>query len=273
MRNNWRKYNDALIPILPPHLSVLEKEKEILRLLSKSKTYFARYITNFDSSKETLFWYVINDNPIDIIDYDIKTRNQIRKGLKMCNIRKITREEFVKYGYEVYHKAFQKYKTFNKIISKDIFQNQIIKLDNNCDIWGVFNLQGELIGYSQNNVRGNVCEFSSTKFHPNYLKSRPSEALFYTMCNYYLNEKRFKYIHNGTRSIAHHTNIQEFLIKKFKFRKAFCYLHVVYSPKIKILINIFYPFRNIIQKVNLNLFQKVGIVLKQEEIVREQLNE
>ena len=270
MINNWREYNGALIPVLAPHLSITEKDKEILTLIKKTNTYFARYTSNFDSTKERFFWYVINDHRVNITDYDTKTRNQIRKGLKMCNVKRLIKEEFSEFGYEVYKKAFQKYKTFNKIISRRSFKEQILKLDKNWDIWGVFDLQGTLIGYSINSIKDNVCEFSSTKFHPDYLKSRPSEALFYTMCDYYLNERRFKYIHNGTRSIAHHTNIQEFLIKKFKFRKAFCLLHVLYPTEIKIIVKILYPFRYMISLINLDLFQKMGIVLKQEEIIRKQ---
>ena len=89
----------------------------------------------------------------------------------------------------------------------------------------------------------------------------------------YINKKKFKYIHNGTKSIAHHTNIQDFLIKKFKFRKAFCHLHVLYRRDVEVLVNLLYPFRYIISRIDINFFQKLGIVLKQEEIIRKQVNE
>ena len=41
----------------------------------------------------------------------------------------------------------------------------------------------------------------STKFHPKYLKYRPSDSFQFTSMNrYYLNDRKFKYVNNGTRS-------------------------------------------------------------------------
>ena len=103
---------------------------------------------------------------------------------------------------------------------------------------------------------------------PNYLKLYPSYALFYTMNQYYLDEKRFDYVNDGARSISHETNIQEFLIKKFKFRKAYCNLNIIYSPKIKFILSIIYPFKSIISLLKFGPFVKINILINQEEIRR-----
>jgi len=86
------------------------------------------------------------------------------------------------------------------------------------------------------------------------------------MNRYYLNEKNFLYVSDGARSISHQTNIQDFLIEKFKFRKAYCKLNVIYKKDIEILVNTLYPFRELIYKNKNNLFQKLSVLLKQEEI-------
>ena len=114
----------------------------------------------------------------------------------------------------------------------------------------------------------NYAEYRSTKFHPKYLKYRPSEALIYSMNKNYLNDRKFKYVNNGTRSISHKTNFPSFLIKKFKFRKAYCKLNIVYSNKIKYIIKALYPFKNIFRFFNIGPIRQVNILLKQEEIVR-----
>ena len=62
MINNWRKYNHALIPTLPPHQPINNSKKEILKILRNSRSLFARYTTNFDRGDKTSFWYIINDN-------------------------------------------------------------------------------------------------------------------------------------------------------------------------------------------------------------------
>ena len=50
---------------------------------------------------------IINDKSMSLEDYNSNTRNQIRKGLKMCKVIKITKEELVDFGYDVYLEAFK----------------------------------------------------------------------------------------------------------------------------------------------------------------------
>ena len=88
------------------------------------------------------------------------------------------------------------------------------------------------------------------------------------MNSYYLKERKLKYVNEGTRSILHETNVQSFLIDKFKFRKAYCKLHVQYHPLVTPIIFVLYPFRKIIVKSNLLFFRKIGVVLSQEKLRR-----
>jgi len=268
MNSFWRKYNGAIIPTFPPTASIKQRSYEIKKIIKESNVYFARWVTDFDSEKQLDFWYVIKDKKFDLGDFSSKTRNQIKKGLKLCLVREISLFEYINEGYIIYLKAFKTYKTFEKPMTKDGFEKKIINLDDSSQFWGVFNLENKLIGFSQNNIQNNICEFSITKFHPEYLKLRPSEALFYTMVDFYLNKLEVQYIHNGTRSIAHHTNIQEFLIKKFKFRKAYCKLHILYRPLFGFLVRVIFPLRSVIRYFPLTIFRKIQIILKQEEISR-----
>ena len=45
---NWRKYNGAIMPTLPPHVDVKETIDDISSFLITSNAYFARWTTNFD---------------------------------------------------------------------------------------------------------------------------------------------------------------------------------------------------------------------------------
>ena len=123
-----------------------------------------------------------------------------------------------------------------------------------------------MIGYCQNKITNSTCDYSTIKFHPDYLNLYPSYALFYTMNRYYLNEKGFKYVNDGARSISHETNIQSFLIQKFKFRKAYCKLNIMYSPKIQFILSIIYPFKSIISLFKFGPFIKINILITQEKI-------
>ena len=86
------------------------------------------------------------------------------------------------------------------------------------------------------------------------------------MNKYYLQDKGFKYVHDGARSISHDTSIHTFLVKKFKFRKAYCHLHVIYKREVKLAVTVLYPFRNILKKLDQNIINKISVLLKQEEI-------
>ena len=88
------------------------------------------------------------------------------------------------------------------------------------------------------------------------------------MNNFYLNKQGFRFVNDGARSISHETNIQNFLIDKFKFRKAYCRMHVMYSLKMSIVIRLLYYLRFLFICRNPIFFKKINSLLIQEEIRR-----
>ncbi|MGM9704630.1 MAG: hypothetical protein ACI3YB_01395 [Prevotella sp.] len=49
------------------------------------------------------------------------------------------------------------------------------------------------------------------------------------MNRHYLENRKLKFVSDGARSITNHSNIQPFLIDKFKFRKAYCNIRLTYK--------------------------------------------
>ena len=238
---NWRKYNGALIPQQPPHIEINADEKDILQRIENDKAYFARWTTDFDCNKQTEFWHVICDKFTSIENLSRNTRNNVRRGLKRCVIEKVDNKFVIENCYSVYKAAFDNYHGHLSPISNKEFEQEysFYHEANIWDFWVVYEKEtNQIIAYTRNKVEYNQCELCTTKFHPKFLrKFYPSEALFYTMNNYYLNKKNFKYINDGARSISHETNIQEFLIQKFRFRKAYCKLNIIYSRDIRLLVS------------------------------------
>ena len=261
----WRKYNGSLMPDQPPHILVNYSGNVIAKKIKDHNSYFARWTSNFDCQKQTGFWYVINDRYLKIEDYSKNTRSKIRRGLKNCIVKVVSLDEIKEFGYECYKYAFENYNTHLQPKSNLEFADDLDSLDREWEFWGVF-FDGKLIGYSQNRIVKDYCDYSTIKFHPKYLKYYPSYALFFSMNAYYLNEMKFKYVNDGARSISHETNIQLFLIQKFRFRKAYCNLHIQYHPLVNLFIFILFPFRLLIIKSNHTLLHKIGVVLMQEEL-------
>jgi hypothetical protein len=140
---------------------------------------------------------------------------------------------------------------------------------NGYDYFAVYENRGyKMIAYSSNRLQNNMVNYTTIKFHPDYLKLYPSYALFYKMNEYYLNEKKVLYVNDGARSISHQTNIQDFLIQKFNFRKAYCKLNIAYRWDIGLIVKILYPFRQIFNSFDNKIFNKIEVLLKQEEIRR-----
>ena len=266
----WKKYNGALIPDQPPHIRMTDSQKYIGKLVKSKNAFFARWTTEFDKKLMTNFWFVINDRPLDINDYSSNTRSKIRRGLKNLDVKKIKKSELISKGYTTYKEAFKRYKNLLPQMNKSEFKAHILGLDKTWDIWGVFHKDGGLIAYSQNQIRDNQCTYSIIKFHVDYLRYYPSYALYYTMNKYYLKEMQLNYVNEGTRSILHETNVQEFIIDKFKFRKAYCILNIHYHPLVRVIIWLLFPFRDVMLKFKKGILHKMAVVLKQEEIRRNQ---
>jgi len=262
----WKYYHGALLPEVAPHVKIELTENEEHELVKLSKLYFIRYVSNWDKKEESQFWYVIKDKFGGMEELSSNTRSKVRRGLKNCIVKKVTKKLIADNGFEIYYHAFRSYSTYLKPMDKEDFRNNILRC-NKCDFWAVYKKdEDKIIAYSQNHIEDNSINYSTIKFHPDYLKFYPSYALFFEMNQYYLNEKKFLYVNDGARSISHDTNIQDFLINKFKFRKAFCQLHIVYRWDIELVVKILYPFRYLISMIDYSGLNRLKVLLNQEGI-------
>ena len=268
----WKKYHGALIPNTAPNVEISLTKEESKELLKKTNAYFLRYTNNWDTKNKSEFWFVIKDGNEDIDFYKSKIRNQIKKGLKNCIVKKVLPQEIATKAYEVYKKAFDNYNTTLTIASEEKFYEDTLK-NKHYDYFAVYSRlengnEDKMIAYSSNLIEDNSCNYKTIKFDPDYLSLYPSYALIHEMNKYYLNELSLDFVNDGARSISHDTNIQNYLIQKFDFRKAFCKLNIIYRWDIKLLIKILFPFKNIIKRYNNKITNKLSVLLLQEEIKR-----
>lgn len=268
---SWFLYNGALVPDAPPHIPLSLTRKQAQFLLRKSKAYFIRWPSDFDCGFETEWWYLIREKGFSLEEFDSKRRQEIKKGLKKCTVKKVDAEFIAQNGYEVYINAFKSYDTFQKPADQEEFYRRMMSRKGNpvFDFWGAFCISdGKLIAYFMNRLEETSCLYSSAKFLPEFLNLSVHHALVYQMTNYYLGELGLRYVCAGARSISHKTNSQDFLIKKLNFRKAYCRLNVIYSPVISAMVHALYPFRRFISRINTNFTNKIAVLLRHEMIRR-----
>ncbi len=261
----WRLYNGALIPVYTYPCLIDVDKTEAQKLLKKTGALLLRYSSPTVVEK-TGWWYIVSDS-YDFNQLSSKMRNQIKKGERLCSVKKISPEWLAANGYDCYKAAFNRYKNITPT-TKQNFQKVILATNNGpFEYWGVF-YEEKLVGYSQCIIEDKNVAINILKYDPEFLKYYPSYALFNQKLNHYINERHLS-ISNGTRSISHDTNMQDFLIGKFGFKKLYCQLNVVYKPLMHIIIQAIYPLRNILKKMpESNFANKLQSLTFQEEIAR-----
>lgn len=223
------------------------------KLLSKSKGILFRQTFNFDCNSSQSLWYaVICDKFTSVEDLKSKQRNEINRGLQNCQVKKISASDLANEAYNCYYEAFENYKNASaKPYSEDKFKENILNAEGFDDIvhyWGVYS-ENRMIAFATNYVYGNTeVAYNSIKIHPEFLGNYPMYALIYRMNEFYLKEQQFEYVNDGFCSLLHETGVQNFLIKKFGFRKVYLKLDIQYRPFIGFLIKLAFPFRNFIAK-------------------------
>ncbi|MCD4683515.1 MAG: hypothetical protein K8R86_09560 [Bacteroidales bacterium] len=267
----WKEYQRTLIPDIAPHSRVQISIDEVKTLLKRKNIYLLTFISDWDCKNETEYWYVIKDKPEDINEYKSKVRNQINRGIKNCEVKKVNAQFIALNAYEIYNKAFATYNSLVKPHTEKKFRDNMLALSKNpdYDFFAVFRKENDqLIAYAQNKLQDTMVHYTTIKFHPDFLNLYPGYALIHEMNKYYLNTIKLRYVSDGARSLVHETNIQGFLTQKFQFRKSYCRLNVFYSCKIVLFVKVLYPFRIFLKLSDNSIFKSLYVLLKLENIRR-----
>jgi len=223
----WVESNRMVAPVGPAKFNYTISKEDGGYLLTKfPKALLVRYTDGIQNDKLVGEWYaVICDTFLDLNELPAKNRSEIRRGLKNCDVKMVDSDFIAEHGYHVYASALENYTGAKiKAITENQFKRNILLEKDFHDIrhyWGVLH-NDKLIAYSANYIYDTIeVDYTAIKFHPDYLKLYPSYALIYTMNQYYLKEKSFEYVNDGFRNILHQTNIQKYLIEKFRFRKEY----------------------------------------------------
>ena len=252
-----------------PHVEINITQNEAKKLLIKKKCFLIRWEDSFDSLPGSHWWHIIKDKVEDLDALSRNTRSKIRRGKKYLQAFPCSRDLIIKNGYDVYSAAFKRYSTFEQRYSKHDFKNAVFNFPKDAAFWGVFENKTErLVAFSENIVRDDACFYSTIWFEPESLRKYASYVLIHEMNKYYLNSMGLKYVTDGSKSISHKTNIQNYLINSFFFRKAYSNLRVVYFPGMYIIICCLYPFRHYLKSHPSSHLQKLSVLLEQERIRR-----
>ncbi|CAH6793868.1 conserved hypothetical protein [Vibrio chagasii] len=262
----WRNNQNTIMPI-GSLLNFPVDEKTCHRMLLEKKSYLIRWESEFDTFNEGSWWHVIKSDVENLEDYSKKVRYEIRRAAKKYTVLKVCRSTIIEHGFLVYKSSYERYDTHEPMYSEGLFKKQVCLLPENTEFFGVYD-NDTLVGFSENFVDNGTCFYVSMWVTPDSMKCSASYLLFHEMNKYYLNELKFHYVSDGARSLSHNTNIHKFLISKFKFRKAFCKLNVIYDWKVGLMLKITRPFERFILNSGSNLLHPLKVLIKLDLIKR-----
>lgn len=277
MNNKWEYYNHALVPTLPPHIdpdiSWMKDSDRWKEYAGGKMPLFARWVSDFDCSEETEWWCIIKDTPFDIMSLKSNRRSLITRGLKRVDVKVIIPADYAEQmsnilvkEWKYYDDSYEEGNDRQKLT--DDFKKLTMKNLGNAEYLGAFLRDTDtMIGYAIYNLFDDWIEYSVVKTDPEYLNTQVNAALAYFGVERYM-RPGIKYIHGGWRTMIHESNYQEYLMKNFGFRKAYCKLHIQYRPLMQIAVNVLYPLRGMIKKVKNKWIYTVWCALQQEEIRR-----
>lgn len=243
------KYRNAWLFEGAPHNETLLNRQEQKAILRQGGLLI-RNTYDFDCPEQTAFWNVIKDRFEGMDSLTANTKSRVNKALESLEIKLTDYAMFEQHGYEILKATYADYAVSDRRMDKQYFTEYLARCQNrNYDYWGIFDkTDGTMVGFQTIWLWGDSCQLDLIGVLPEYKRNQtfPYYGLFYTVSQYYLQEKGLRYVTDGTRSITEHSNIQSFLEEKFHFRKSYCHLKVHYNWWMKPAVKILYPFRKII---------------------------
>ena len=274
--DNWRLCQKCLLNNSAPHNDREGiHEVDVEKVIHVHKALFARYTTDWDCGYRTQWWYCIKDSPISLEALTSKARYRIKKGLKNIEVVLLSKNEVLLWHEQIkkcFLESFEdypvKYRPRNP--NAESFVKWLVK-DGSLDIWiGVNAETHQLCGFATCKRHDDYISMVNVKIPSRCLKTEINAALGYRIVEYYINNRNYKYVCDGERSIRHETHYQEFLIRVLGFRYAYCKLKVIYSLNMKRVIQLLFPIRKLFMKCSdlHPMVYNIACVLKQEEIAR-----
>lgn len=247
--SNWNFYKKGLISMVPPYREVTVNKKILFNHFKGA--FYIRWDSDFDKTDNHNYYHVIKDGGCAIESLPPKTRNQIRRCLKNCEIKIVDYQYVINGGgYKVYASEYRRYERNGHASMAKPEQQWAVGMKEAArrgqDFWAVI-YDNKVIAYSICWRKEAHVDLVTWKVdYENYNQLYPSYGLVYAMCEYYLSQEGIRYVDDGGRSLTEHSGVQDFLLDKFCFRKAYTKLNAEFKWYFYFPLAILARFENII---------------------------
>ena len=245
---DWTVYKRGVISTRAPHVDLGKVDEKALFAHFKGAAYI-RYVSDFDKALSEKYYNVIKDGEFSMSMIPAKTRNMVRRCLNNCAVQIVDYHEIINGGgYDVYLSECRRFakKGFSAVVKNfERWKEGIQEAQKNGQVfWGVL-YDDKVIAYAVTRVKDKMVDLVTWKCdYERYNKLYPSYGLVYVMTEYYLKQPNILYVNDGNKSFTEHSAVQEMLIDKFGYRKAFSNLHVKFKWWLKVMLVVLSPFES-----------------------------
>ncbi len=270
----WRYYNKAAIPSCAPH------EAADLSPVSDGSIWkldggplFARWTSDYDCGRETQWWYVIKDTPMDLPAMKSTYRYRINRGRKFFDCSRIDPAEYEDGIYAVMVKACEGFPAKYRPDTSDrkkVLEGLLGDEGGEKIFYASFDKEdGAMVSFLILVDKGSFYDFIKLRTVPETEAKDSNAAIIACMLDDVAEDiASGKYVCDGERNTLHETNFAYYLETVFGFRKAYCRLNMRYRGMMKAAVSLLYPLRKTLEKSESPLIAKASAVLKMEEIRR-----
>ncbi|MDB9959433.1 hypothetical protein OAD75_03510 [Gammaproteobacteria bacterium] len=255
----WRVVHNCLIPFDLEMPKKMSQFKGVIYTI-KTSTFLIRWESK-TSQLDAEWWRVIYSGKYSIDLLKKKVRYEIRRGLKSYFYKKVTKNEIINSGYEVYKSSYSRYETHEKMINKDNFIKEIKAMPDDIEFRALYDIETKsMVAFVENIAQFPNCFMSTMWLDPTALKNNAGYVFFHEILDEYINKRLYLSLSDGTRNINHDTGIHDFLRTKYNFQNLPLKLNVSYHPFLYPVVKILFFLRGLFPKNS-----RVSSLLKLEQ--------
>ena len=230
----WVKFNNYFVQHIPSLENIKITKAEEFNVIFCTKSLLGSYIEEKSKNKNSIE-YIYDGKSYDIELFNSKTRNQIKKGLKYCNVKRPSRQEMEYNALNINKMVMKKQKRKSFLEDQKSWVPYINYLyeRNDVNIWGAY-FHNNLIAYLIIiRTKGKVYIY-----HPfmnyNYSEYNPIMALLYNAVNEELKYKNI--ISYGLKSYKELNSLDHFK-KNLLFKEVSVQRSIFVSNKIEFIFS------------------------------------
>lgn len=262
---SWMAYRGSLVTAASMPVYGEVDPHDAARAMRETGTFLLRYHTSTEGGHGN-WWHVV------CRDYRLgnasrNTRSKVRRGSKRLEVRPVDPAWLAREGYDCHVECYARYANA-KPMPRPGFEGFMRRVEAHgvFEPWGCFS-GDTLVGYVLCQREPDGVFLHTIDLTPDGLRDYAAYATIHALLTHYVGQLEIP-VSNGNRSIAHATDMQDFLLK-FGFDQERSDVHVLYRAPLGALVRALYPFRGLLRRLErLPGFHQLGVVLRQEEIVR-----